>query len=101
MNWKNFFITFVVIYILGGILNFLIHGVLLAETYQALSAVWRPEMDSLMWVQAVTALFLSFFFIYIFAKGREGFSSRACLLKFSQGTCCKSKAPMVPEKPRC
>jgi hypothetical protein len=72
MNWKNFSFTFVVVYILGGILNFVIHGVLLSETYQALSAVWRPEMDSLMWVQAVTALFLSFFFIYIFAKGREG-----------------------------
>ena len=72
MNWKNFSITFVVVYILGGILNFVIHGVFLTETYQALSAVWRPEMDSLMWVQAVTALFLSFFFIYIFAKGREG-----------------------------
>lgn len=72
MNWKNFFITFVVIYILGGLLNYIFHGVLLSGTYEALTGVWRPDMDSLMWVQMVTALFLSFFFIYIFAKGREG-----------------------------
>ena len=72
MNWKSFFITFVVIYILGSLLNFLIHGVLLMETYQSLSAVWRPDMDRLMWLQFVTPIFLSFFFIYIFAKGREG-----------------------------
>ena len=72
MNWKNFFITFVVVYILGGILNFVIHGVLLAETYQSLSEVWRSDMDRLMWLQFVTPLFLSFFFVYIFTKGREG-----------------------------
>jgi len=72
MNWKNFFITFIVIYILGGILNFVIHGILLMDTYDALSAIWRPDMERLMWLQYVTPLFLSFFFVYIFAKGREG-----------------------------
>jgi hypothetical protein len=72
MNWKNFFIAFVVIYILGGILNYLIHNVLLMETYQELSHLWRSDMDRLMWLQMVTPIFLTFFFIYIFAKGREG-----------------------------
>jgi len=72
MNWKNFFITFIVIYILGGLLNFLIHGVLMTETYQLLSEVWRPDMNRLMWLQWVTPLFLTFFFIYVYAKGREG-----------------------------
>ena len=72
MNWKNFFIAFVVIYIVGGLLNFLIHGLLLAETYTAISEVWRPDMDKYMWIQWITPLFLTFFFIYIFAKGYEG-----------------------------
>jgi len=72
MNWKNIFITFVVVYILGGILNFIIHGVLLMATYEALSSLWRPDMDRLMWLQFVTPIFLSFFFVYIFAKGYEG-----------------------------
>ena len=64
--------SFIVIYILGGILNFVIHGVLLAATYESLVEVWRPDMDRLMWLQWVTPLFYTFFFIYIFAKGREG-----------------------------
>ncbi len=72
MNWKNFFIAFIVIYIVGGLLNFLIHGVLLMETYESLSEIWRPDMDRLMWLQWITPLFSTFFFIYIFAKGREG-----------------------------
>ena len=72
MNWKNFFITFIVIYIVGGLLNYLIHGVVLMETYQSITDVWRPDMDRLMWLQWITPIFLTFFFIYIFAKGNEG-----------------------------
>jgi len=72
MNWKKFFITFVVIYIAGFVLSFIIHGLILGSTYEQLSHIWRPDMDRLMWVQWVTALFLSFFFVYIFAKGYEG-----------------------------
>jgi hypothetical protein len=72
MNWKKFSITFVVLYILGGILNYIVHNVLLSDTYQAITGIWRTDMDKYMWVQMVTALFLTFFFIYIFAKGREG-----------------------------
>jgi len=52
----------VVAYIVGGILNFVIHSVLLMDTYAALSEIWRPDMDRLMWLQFVTPLFLSFFF---------------------------------------
>jgi hypothetical protein len=72
MNWKKFFITFVVVYISGFILSFIIHGLILGSTYEQLSHIWRPDMDRLMWVQYITAIFLSFFFIYIFAKGQEG-----------------------------
>jgi hypothetical protein len=42
------------------------------DTYEALSSIWRPDMDRLMWLQFVTPIFLSFFFVYIFAKGYEG-----------------------------
>ena len=74
MNWKNFFIAFIVIYIVGGLLNFLIHGVFLSEAYMSITDVWRSQadMERLMWLQWVTPLFLTFFFIYIFAKGYEG-----------------------------
>ena len=72
MNWKKFWITFVVLYVTGGILNMLIHMVWLGSTYQALTNVWRADMDKYMWIQWVTPLFYTFFFIYIFAKGLEG-----------------------------
>ena len=72
MNWKSFSICFIVIYILGGILNYIVHGVMLMGTYESLAGIWRADMDRLMWVQWVTPIFYTFFFIYIFAKGREG-----------------------------
>jgi hypothetical protein len=74
MNWKKFLIAFIVLYILSGLIGFVVHEVLLADTYEALSDVWRPraEMESLMWTGWITTIIFIFFFIYIFAKGREG-----------------------------
>ena len=72
MNWKKIIIAFIVVYIAGGILNFIAHGLILGSTYESLSHLWRPDMDRLMWIQWVTPLFYSFFFVYIFAKGYEG-----------------------------
>ena len=72
MNWKKLLTAFIVIYIVGGIVSFIIHGVILSETYGAMANVWRPDMERLMWIQWVTALFFCFFFVYVFAKGYEG-----------------------------
>ena len=71
MNWQKFLITFVVIYVVGAILGFLVHMLWLAADYEALSEVWRSDMDSYMWVQWVTAAFYCFFFVFIFARGQE------------------------------
>ena len=72
MNWKKIIIAFIVVYIAGGILNFIAHGLILGSTYESLSHLWRPDMDRLMWIQWVTPHFYRFFFVYIFAKGYEG-----------------------------
>jgi hypothetical protein len=72
MNWSKFFISFIVIYVVGGILNYLIHNVLLMDTYMALASMWRPDMQRLRWLQFVTPLFWCFFFIYIFVRGYQG-----------------------------
>jgi hypothetical protein len=72
MNWSKFLISFIVIYVVGAVLNYLIHGVLFMDTYTALSSIWRPDMDRLMWVQFVTPIFFCFFFIYIFVRGYQG-----------------------------
>ena len=72
MNWKKLLLAFIAVYVVGSVYGYVVHGVILDETYQALSEIWRPDMDSLMWVQMVTALFFCFFFVYVFAKGYEG-----------------------------
>ncbi len=71
MNWTKFSISFIVIYVVGAVLNYLIHGVLLMDTYMALSSIWRPDMNRLMWLQFVTPLFSCFFFVYIFIRGYQ------------------------------
>ena len=72
MNWKKFLIAFVVIYLTGMILGYIVHEMILGATYQALSDIWRPDMERLMWVQFITAAFFCFFFIYIFVRGYQG-----------------------------
>jgi len=72
MNWKKLLIAFIIIYVVGGLFSFIIHGVLLSETYMSMADVWRPDMERLMWIQWITALFFCFFFVFVFVKGYEG-----------------------------
>jgi hypothetical protein len=74
MNWKKILVAFIVVYVVGMIYNYLVHGVLLTGAYEAVKSVFRPEadMNRLMWVQFITAFFISFFLVYIFAKGYQG-----------------------------
>ena len=74
MNWKKLLIAFVVVLIVGQILSYIIHGVILDPTYKALADVFRPQADmmSKMWIGVITAIIFTFFFVYIFAKGYEG-----------------------------
>lgn len=74
IDWKKLLIAFVAVYVVGQVLNYLIHQVWLAPIYASLAALWRPEaeMMSKMWIMFVTAAFFSFFFCYVFARGYEG-----------------------------
>ena len=72
MNWKKLLIAFIVIYVVGIVLYIIINFVLLNATYKELADIWRPDMDKYMWIQWITPIFVSFFFVYIFAKGYEG-----------------------------
>jgi len=69
---KKLWIGFVVVFVAMEVLMFLIHFVILGSTYQELQSVWRPDMESLMWVYHVLALIGAFFFTFIFSKGYEG-----------------------------
>jgi len=65
---------FIVVYIAMSLMNFVIHDVILKETYMGLVAtgLMRSEADGMVWIYFVTALVVSFFFTLIFSKGYEG-----------------------------
>lgn len=69
---KKVLTGFVVVFVLSEILMYLIHGVILASTYEATKDLWRPDMESLMWIYHVLAIIGAFFFTFIFSKGYEG-----------------------------
>lgn len=75
MNTKKFYLTFIVVFVVLEVTNFIIHSVLLAPVYQteALQTILRPEaeMQSLTWVMMVADLIWSFFFAFFFVKGYE------------------------------
>ena len=74
MKNKTFWIGFVVVYITLQAIGFVIHGVLMNDTYEALAAVFRPkeQMDSMMSIMMISAAVVVFVFCYVFTQGREG-----------------------------
>lgn len=74
MKNKTFWIGFVVVYVTMQAIGFVIHGVMLNDTYESLAAVFRPKevMDSMMPIMIVSAAVVLFVFCYAFTQGREG-----------------------------
>jgi hypothetical protein len=71
---KKFWIAFIVVFIMWNVLDFLIHGVLLASTYMAedVMKVMRPDMMSKMWIFYVVSFIQSFFLALIYSKWQKG-----------------------------
>ena len=74
MKNKTFWIGWVVVFVLLQAIGFVIHAVLMNDTYEALAAVFRPkeQMDSMMWIMMISAALVVFVFCYVFTQGREG-----------------------------
>lgn len=68
---KKVWLGFVVVFIVLEILMFLVDGLLMANTYNSIQGVWRPDMASKMWIFHVVNVFVAFFFSFIFSKGFE------------------------------
>lgn len=71
---KTFWIGFVAVYVVAQIVGYVVHEILLSDTYQALASVWRPEQEmmSMMWVMFITSAISLFVFCWIFTRGYEG-----------------------------
>ncbi len=82
-NVKQFLLAIVAVFVVLQATDYLIHGVMLKSSYEASKELWRPDMESMMWIMQITGLVFSFFFVNIyifFAKGhfREGIFSGFC-----------------------
>ena len=73
MNTKRWLLASVAVFVAIGVLEFLIHGVLLSDLYKQTASVWRPEaeMRQMMWIFWVGYLVFAPFFALIYAKGYE------------------------------
>ena len=71
---KTFWIGFVAVFVVAQIIGFLVHGLWLQGTYEALAAAFRPqtEISSMMWVMFLSSAVYLFLFCLIFTKGYEG-----------------------------
>ena len=69
MNVKRFLLASLAVFVTFQVLDFVIHGLYLAPTYESLASIWRPNMEEIMWVMYCTAAVLSLLFVYIFTKG--------------------------------
>jgi hypothetical protein len=69
---KKVLIGWISAFIAMRVLDILIHGVILASAYQETASIWRPDMQSKMWIFHLVSLIGTFFFSYIFSKGYEG-----------------------------
>ena len=71
MNVKRLLLAAGAVYVCYEILNLLIHMVVMGPQYMEMKDVWRTNMMDIMWVMYITNFIMSFFFVYIFAKGYE------------------------------
>ena len=71
MNNKRFIGASLAVFVANQIMDLIIHGAILGKTYEAMQNVWRPDMDSKMWVMTVASFIFAFLFVYIFTKGYE------------------------------
>ena len=71
MNWKRFFLASLAVFAVFRAGDYIIHGIILAPTYQSLAEVWRPDMQSYMWILTVVGVFFALLFTFIFTRGYE------------------------------
>jgi len=74
MKNKTFWIGFVAVFVVMQGLGYVIHEVMMGDTYERLASIFRPEaeMNDMMWMMMVSGTISIFMFCYIFTRGYEG-----------------------------
>ena len=71
MNTKKWIWASLTVFAVLEVLNTVIHGGILAKTYEATASLWRMDMGSTLWIMYLSDLARSLLFTYIFIKGLE------------------------------
>ncbi len=72
MNCKRFFAASIVVFVAVQLMEYVVNNVILMPTYESLKQLWRPDIESKMWMWYPLGLLTALLFTYIFIKGREG-----------------------------
>jgi hypothetical protein len=74
MKNRTFWIGWIVVFIVMQALGYVIHEVMMDDTYEKLASIFRPEaeMMDMMWMMMVSGAVTLFMFCYIFTRGYEG-----------------------------
>jgi len=70
-NTKRFIAGGLAIFLIFTVCDFIIHNVILGNIYMSMTALWRPDMMSLMWIMYLSSFIFSFLLMFIFIKGYE------------------------------
>ena len=68
---KKVVIGSVLVFIVLGVISFLVNGIIMGNAYRSTQNLWRTDMNSLMWIYYVINAVGAFFFTFIFSKGYE------------------------------
>lgn len=68
MNIKRYITSVLAVFITFEVLNFIIHSVILSNTYMELESVWRADMMEYMWLMYIADLIFVAFATLIYAQ---------------------------------
>lgn len=72
MNIKRFLGASLLVFLFSNLYGFVVHNIILLDTYKQLTNLWRPDLMAKMWIFNLIAFLFSFVFVYVFIKGYEG-----------------------------
>ena len=108
MNLKRLGLATLAVFVVLSLVDGVFHGLMMADTYQAMQSVWRPDMAGKMWLMNVLTLFFAFMFfrvpaglcLYFITSSAWGLAERKLLPKSKPGgPTAGTPAPRPVKKP--
>jgi hypothetical protein len=72
MNGKRILLAAGAVFVAVQLLEFVLNALFMKAANQQLEGLWRPDMESKIWLMYVFGAFVALLFTFIFVKGREG-----------------------------